>query len=358
MRAMIVKEFIELRRDRRTLAMLVLVPLLQLFVFGYAANFDQGKATIILAGPAAAQVQAMVPPTFEVVRVEPDWTRDDAIAALRAAESDTVLLTGASPQLLVDGSQLFVAQSIRSATRGMDVTLGGALPAGVQVEFLFNPDLTTSTFMVPAIMGMIILFVGTVATSLGVVRERQSGTMEQLAVMPLRPVDVYLGKIVPYFVVGCIDVALVVGAGMLAFGVPFNGDPLTFTLGAVEFLFVTLGIGVLISTVSQTQGEAIQLALLTLLPQVLLSGMIFPLAAMPPGVRWVAYLLPLTYFVEIARGVMVRGAPIGSLWFAFVMLGVLGGAAFGLATWRFRRDLAPARSPVPAPATGDAAVAA
>lgn len=345
MRAMVFKEFIELRRDRRTLAMLVLVPLLQLFVFGYAASFDQGSVKVILAGPAAAQAQAMVPPTFEVVRVEPSWTRDDAVAALRAAEADAVLVAGPAPQLLVDGSQLFVAQSIRAATRGLGATPGSGLPAGLQVEFLFNPDLATSAFMVPAIMGMIILFVGTVATSLGVVRERQAGTMEQLAVMPLRPVDVYLGKIVPYFVVGCVDVALVVGSGMLVFGVPFNGNPFTFTLGALLFLFVTLGIGVLISTVSQTQGEAIQLAMLVLLPQVLLSGMIFPLAAMPPGVRWVAYLLPLTYFVEIARGVMVRGAPIESLWFPLLMLGVLGAVTFGLATWRFRRELAPARSP-------------
>ncbi len=174
------------------------------------------------------------------------------------------------------------------------------------------------------------------------VRERQTGTMEQLAVMPLHPRDVFLGKIGPYFAVAALDLALVVGVGVALFGVPFRGSLAVFALGAVLFLFVTLGMGVLISSVSQNQGQAIQLAFMIMLPQVLLSGLIFPLASIAPGVRWISYLLPLTYFNEISRGVMLRAEPIGPLWQPFVILALLGLVVFTLASLRFRAYLAPA----------------
>ncbi len=206
---------------------------------------------------------------------------------------------------------------------------------------LYNPDLTTSDIMIPGLCGVVLVFVGTIITSLGVVRERQSGTLEQLAVMPLKPRDVVLGKIVPYFAVAAVDLAIVLGVGIAVFGVPFRGSPLTFALGALLFLFVTLGFGVLISSVSQNQGQAIQLAMMTLLPQILLSGLIFPLSSMVAGVRWIAYLLPLTYFNQISRGVMLRAEPIGSLWQPFVFLALLGAVVVTGATLRFRGYLAP-----------------
>jgi ABC-2 type transport system permease protein len=183
-----------------------------------------------------------------------------------------------------------------------------------------------------------------------VVRERQAGTLEQLAVMPLRPTDVFLGKIAPYFVVEVIDLTVIVLAGIWLFDVPFRGSVVVFAFGALLFMFVTLGIGVLISSVSQNQGQAIQLALMTLLPQVMLSGLIFPLSSMAAGVRWIGYLLPLTYFIQIARGVMLRGAPLAAMWPSFVYLAIIGVVVFGLATLRFRRSLTPARSPGRRPA--------
>jgi ABC-2 type transport system permease protein len=152
---------------------------------------------------------------------------------------------------------------------------------------------------------------------------------------------VLAGKLLPYLGVAAVDLAVIVAVGVLLFDVPFNGSPLVFALGALLFLFVTVGIGVLISTVSETQGQAIQLAIMTMLPQILLSGLIFPLQAMAPGVRWIGYLLPLTYFVQVARGVMVRGAPFEALLLPLSMLAVLGVVVFGLALARFRRDLAP-----------------
>jgi ABC-2 type transport system permease protein len=226
---------------------------------------------------------------------------------------------------------------------------------------LFNPGLKTPVIMVPGLVGIILVFVGTLATSLGVVRERQAGTMEQLAVMPLRPRDVFLGKVLPYFVVATVDLVVVVAAGILLFDVPFRGSAAVFALGALLFLFVTLGLGVLISSVSENQGQAIQLALMTLLPQVLLSGLIFPLSAMAAGVRWLGYILPLTYFIQISRGVMVRGTPLDALAVPLAALAGLGLAVFVLAVVRFRRDLAPggqgrrARRAEPAPAAGGGA---
>jgi len=181
-----------------------------------------------------------------------------------------------------------------------------------------------------------------VATALGVVRERQTGTMEQLAVMPFRPRDVFLGKIAPYLLIAAVDMIVIVIVGMLLFDVPFRGSVWTFALGSALFLFVTLGLGVLISTVSQTQGQAIQLAMMTMLPQFLLSGLFFPLYAMPWGVRWIGYCLPLTWFVKIARGVMVRGAPIEALWLPLTVLALMGTVVFTASVLRFRRDLAPA----------------
>ena len=215
-------------------------------------------------------------------------------------------------------------------------------PAGTaRVEVLFNPDLSTAAVMVPALIGMVLTAVGTVITSLGVVRERQEGTLEQLAVMPLRPRDVIVGKIAPYFLVGIVDMVVITAAGLLLFNVPFRGSWPVFIAGSLLFLLAVLGVGVLISTLSQTQGEAIQLAIMTMLPQVMLSGMIFPLTSMPWGVRWISYLLPLTYFVQIVRGVFLKGTPIDALWVPFVALAALATVVLVLALLRFRRDLAP-----------------
>ena len=339
--AMIVKEFRQLRRDRRTLAMMIFLPIVLLVVFGYAASFDVSSIRVRVLGPAAERVAGALPEPFEVDAVDPAGGREDAVAALRDGEVPVAVLTSpAGVTVLLDGSELFIANAAKTSFS----TIAGRLPGGIEanVEVLFNEELETSAIMVPGLAAMILLFVGTVATSLGVVRERQAGTLEQLAVMPFRPVDVFLGKIAPYFVVAATDMTLVVLAGIVLFGVPFRGSVLVLAFGALLFLFVTLGIGVLISSVSENQGQAIQLALMTLLPQIMLSGLIFPLSSMAAGVRWIGYVLPLTYFVKIARGVMLRGASLDALWAPFLYLGIIGAVVFGLATLRFRRSLAPA----------------
>jgi ABC-2 type transport system permease protein len=331
--AIVVKEFRELRRDRRMVALMILLPLLLLVVFGYAARFDVSSVDVKVVGPQAAQVAGRLPPLLDVTSTDPGEDRAQAVTDLRTGDYAAILVTGASPELLVDGANLFDAQAITKASAQ------SALP--VRVTVLFNPSLSTSAVMVPGIIGILLVFVGTLATSLGVVRERQSGTLEQLAVMPFRPRDVFVGKVAPYFLVAALDTVVVVTVGLGVFGVPFRGSVALFVLGALLFLFVTLSFGVLISSVSETQGQAIQLTMMTLLPQILLSGFVFPVASMAAGVRWIAYLLPLKYFVDISRGVMLRGAPISALWVPLLMLAVLGAVVFALSIVRFRRDLAP-----------------
>ena len=339
--AMIAKEFRQLRRDRRTLAMMLFVPIVLLVVFGYAASFDVETIPVQVVGPAAEEISSALPAPFEVQETDPGAGREEAEVALRDGEVPVAFVTSASGvTVLLDGSELFIANATKTALASVSQRLPQGLAA--REEVLFNEELETSAIMVPGLAAMILLFVGTVITSLGVVRERQAGTFEQLAVMPLRPSDVFLGKIAPYFVVAAIDMIIVVLAGIWLFDVPFNGSPLVLALGALLFLFVTLGIGVLVSSVSENQGQAIQLALMLLLPQVMLSGLIFPLSSMAAGVRWIGYGLPLTYFIQISRGVMLRGAPIEALWAPFVYLAVIGVVVFGLATLRFRRSLAPA----------------
>jgi ABC-2 type transport system permease protein len=333
--AMVVKEFRELRRDGRTMAMLIVLPLLLLVIFGYAANFTIQSIRTEVDGPRAPAAAASLPAPFDVTTTDPSGTEADARQALVDNRADVAIVTAASspPTALVNGSQLFAAQSAVAALSrsGQDVT----------VDVLFNPDLKTSWVMVPALIGLILAFIGTIVTSLGLVRERTAGTLEQLAVMPFRPSDVIVGKIAPYFLVASIDMVLVTVLGIALFGVPFTGSPLLFAIGAAIFLLVVLGLGVLISTVSQTEGQAIQTAIFVLLPQILLSGMIFPLSSMPWGIRWIGYLLPLTYFINIAQGVMLRGESIGGLWVSFVVLTAMAGFVFGAAVLRFRRDLAP-----------------
>lgn len=341
MLAMVAKEFRQMRRDRRTLAMMIVMPVVLLLVFGYAASFDVTTVRTGVVGPRAGEVAGFLPDFFAVELTDTNLGEAEVRTLLRDGELDVALITGSTGlTALIDGSRLFTARAANQALTAAQ----GQIP-GLEIEILFNPSLDTSVVLVPGLAGLILIFVGTLLTSLGVVRERQAGTLEQLAVMPFRGRDVFIGKIAPYFLVAAVDLTVVLVMGTIVFDVPFNGSLATLSLGAILFLFVTLGVGVLISSVSENQGQAIQLALMTLLPQVLLSGIIFPLESMAVGVRWLGYVLPLTYFNQIAQGVMVRGAPLGALATPMILLGVLGAVVFALAVLRFTRELAPARSP-------------
>ena len=338
--AMVAKEFRELRRDRRTMAMMIVLPVVLLVVFGYAANFKVHDIPTIVVGPGARPVASSLPsPTFHVTEVDTAAGEPAAQARLRDGQAVVAVVTGGrSPLVLLDGTQLFSAETAQSALAKMAPAAGS--PAA-RIRILYDPALTTSWVMVPGLAGLILVFIGTLITSLGVVRERQAGTLEQLAVMPFRAWEVIAGKITPYLLVAVLDLVLIIVIGMGVFGVPFAGNVAVFALGAALFLLVTLGMGILVSTVSQNQGQAIQLAFMIVLPQVLLSGLIFPVSSMAAGVRWISYLLPLTYFIDISRGVMLKATPISALWEPLGLLALLAVLVLGLAIVRFRRDLAP-----------------
>lgn len=327
MGAMVRKEFAQLRRDHRTAALLVVVPLVLLVVFGYAARFDVESVRTVVAGDDPSAVAAL-PDTFEVRDVVA--VDVDPLTQLRREDVDVVVVP-AEGRLLVDGTQLFAAQHVQR------LAAGGTLP--LTVEVAFNPGLDTTVVMVPALVGLIMLFIGALATSLGVVRERQAGTLEQLGVLPLSPTDVFVGKLAPYLAIAVVDLGIIVAVGLGVFDVPFVGSPLLFTVGAALFLFVTLSIGVLISTLSANQGQAVQMALMVLLPQVMLSGLIFPVESMAPVLRAIATVLPLTWFNQVARGVMLRGAGWAEVALPLVVLLGMGAVIFLAAIRRFGRDL-------------------
>jgi ABC-type multidrug transport system permease subunit len=346
MLGMIMKEFRQVRRDRRTLALMIVMPAVLLIVLGYAASFDVSSISAVVSGPQARTVAGALHKPFDVVGVAPGEGAAWAHSELRDGKAVTAFVTGAHPQVLVDGSQLFAARSALTALASLSHSGSAGTSASTPVataapQILFNPELKTSYIMIPGLAGLVLVFIGTIVTSLGVVRERETGTLEQLAVMPIRPRDVFLGKILPYFVVAAVDLGIVLAIGVSVFGVPFNGSVAEYALGALLFLFATLGTGVVISSVSQNQGQATQLALMTVLPQVLLSGLIFPLASIVVGVRWISYVFPLTYFTEISRGVMLRDESISALWLPFVCLAGIGCAMMALATLRFRAYLQP-----------------
>src|SRR5213080_1971887 len=212
MRAMMVKEFRELVRDRRTLGMLIVMPLLLLVIFGYAANFYVSSLKTAVVGPQASQVVKMLPSFFDVTVTEPADTQADAETLLRDNKVDVAFLTGQPPGLaLVDGSNLFAAQSAVAALNKVGDQ--------VKTQVLYNPGLKTAWVMIPAIIGLILTFIGTIVTSIGLVREREAGTLEQLAVMPIKPSSVILGKIAPYFLLASLDMIIVTVLGMTLFDV-------------------------------------------------------------------------------------------------------------------------------------------
>ncbi len=340
--AIILKEFRELKRDPRTLAMLIALPVILLVVFGYAANFDVSDVPTVVVGPRAREVASRLGAPFDVVEIDPAGEASRVRNYLRDGRAVVGIVTGRTPAvLLMDGTEQFGAQAALRAFDRMSKTIRAGGQQAFEVRILYNPELKTSWIMIPGLTGLILLFVGTLITSLGIVRERQAGTIEQLAVMPFRPLDVIIGKIVPYLLLASLDMVVIVLVGCFLFGVPFVGSIATFSLGAMLFLLVTLGMGILISSVSQNQGQSIQLAIMFVMPQILLSGLIFPVSSMAKGVAWIAWALPLSYFIKIGRGVMLKGAPLSSLWLPLVVLAGMALVALGLAVARFRRDLAP-----------------
>jgi ABC-2 type transport system permease protein len=212
-------------------------------------------------------------------------------------------------------------------------------PVDVRAQIWYNPGLVSANYMVPAMIGMILQYLATMLTSTSIVRERERGTMEQLIVTPLRSWELIVGKLTPYVLIAFMNTIEVLIIGVLVFGVTINGSvPLLLTLTAL-FLVTTLGIGLLISTIANTQQEAMLTTVFFILPSVFLSGFFFPIAAMPPWLQLISYLIPLRYYLIIARGIVIKGVGVEALWPQILALGIFAAVVMGLAITRFRRSL-------------------
>ena len=223
-----------------------------------------------------------------------------------------------------------------------NATRGGSPPAQIRLvpRIAYNPGLRTPPYMVPGIAAMLLVIVTTLTSAMGLAREREMGTLEQILVTPIRPLWLLVGKMGPFVVIGLLDVMLLVGVGTWLFDIPIRGSPLVFLFATLLYLMTTLGVGLLISTVSANQQQAFLGGFLFAMPAILLSGVMTPIRAMPAWLEWVTRLNPLRYFVEVMRGVLLRGAGFADLWPQITALAVLGGGILAVAALRFHKRLA------------------
>ncbi|MEO8099034.1 MAG: ABC transporter permease [Acidobacteriota bacterium] len=376
LRCIIKKEFRQVFRNPQTRAMLIFPPLLQLLIFGYAVNLDVNHAQIawmdedrspqsrellsefqgsglfeILATPAnQTEMQDLLDRSTvdAVIRVLPGFARD--IAHGRST----------SVQILIDGTDsnsaqlvsAYAAQSIgRYTTVVMNqrqqsrlVSAGAPVAANIprvvaEPRVWFNPELKSRNYFVPGVIVNIIMLVTLSLTTMAIVREKEIGTMEQLMVTPIRPMELILGKTLPFILIGFWDMLLVLAASLIVFKVPFVGNFWLLCLAAFLFILTTLGAGLLISTVSKTQQQANMATFLLFQPFMMLSGFSFPIRSMPIAIQYFTYINPMRYFLEIVRGIFLKGTGINILWPNLVALGVFGVIILSISISRFKKTL-------------------
>lgn len=355
------KELIQVWREPKTRAFLVGPPLLQLIVFGYAVNLDVREARIAWFDRDGSAASRELRAAFEgspYLRILETVEREDRVEQLLnigvvdaviqispGFEADLKRGRQASVQLLLDGTNSNTASIVGgylteviagySSSRLVDRLRSRGLsrpPQGVILEarVWFNENLISRNYFIPGVVVNIIGLVTMILTAMAIVREKEIGTMEQLMVTPLRPLEVILGKTLPFALIGIGEVILVTGAALLVFGIPFRGSPLLLLACSVLFLLTTLGAGLLISTLSNTQQQAMMGSFFFFLPTFMLSGFAFPIRNMPEIVQWGTLLNPMRYFIEIVRGIFLKGVGAEVLWPQ-----MLGMTAFGLAMLTF-----------------------
>ncbi|MFN3350723.1 ABC transporter permease [Pseudorhodoplanes sp.] len=362
--AMLIKEFIQLRRDRVSFAMIVMIPLMQLVLFGYAINTtprdlptavllqehsDLGRSVLkALQNTRYFRVTHQVEDEAEFDRLLASGTVLFGVEiprgferAIRRGERPALLVAADATDPVAAGSALgALGQLVRTALqndRGLPET--GQPLFEFRTHARYNPAAETALNIVPGLVGTILTMTMLIFTALSVTREIERGTMEALLAMPISPVEIMLGKIIPYVFVGFIQAALIVGTGAYLFGVPILGS--LFLLSALSTLFIAanLAIGYSFSTVAQNQLQAIQMTFMFFLPNILLSGFMFPFAGMPVWAQWIGEALPLTHYLRIVRGIMLKGATIEDLQYDTIALFVLMLVAMAVAVFRFRRTL-------------------
>jgi ABC-2 type transport system permease protein len=364
LRAVALKEVRQLARDRVTFGMIVGVPLMQILLFGYAINFDVRHLSTVVLDQANSSMSREL-----VAQLRATQVIDVRYTARSSAELDQWLREGRasmgvvipfdferrlqSPsrpalQILVDGSQpslTGVASGLAAlpllTRHGMGPYSGGKRlePRRIEVRTLYNPEKRTAVQIVPALIGVILSMTMVLFTSGAIVRERERGNLELLIATPLSGFELMVGKLLPYVGIGLIQTTLILIVGSLLFRVPLAGSLLDLYAAALLFIASTLGLGLFVSTLAQTQFQAFQLAFVTMLPSILLSGFMFPFEGMPKVVQWIAEVLPLTHFNVIVRGVMLRGAELPELWLQIVKLTIFLGVMLLVASVRFKKRL-------------------
>ncbi len=372
--AMIVKEFIQLTRDRVTFATMIMIPLLQLVLFGYAINttprhlptavFTHENNDVTRAVLAALRNTAFFSFVREVKNAE------DAEHLVRSGEVlffveipagfERSLRRGDRPQILVAADatdpigsanalaalsgvvstalarERFVG-AIAQEAQGRDATSQDAFE--IVQHRRYNPAGTSQLNIVPGLLGTILTMTMLIFTALSVTREIERGTMESLLAMPIHPVEIMLGKITPYVLVGILQAVLILGAGIILFGVPVEGSPLLLAVATLLFITVNLSIGYTFSTLAQNQLQAVQMSFMFFLPSILLSGFMFPFSGMPIWAQWIGEVLPLTHYLRMVRGILLKGSGFADLNRDGAALLALMLVAMGIAVARFRQTL-------------------
>ena len=367
--AVFIKEFVQMRRDRVTFAMMVGVPLLQLILFGYAINSDpKSLPTAVVMGDSSPFARSIVTALqnsdyFRIVGPPVDEAKADELLRLGDVQFVVTipinfshdLVRGDRPTLLVEADATDPAAtsnaisaliSINDTALNHDLT--GPLarlkneqpPFDLQIHRRYNEEGITQFNIVPGLMGVVLTMTMVIMTGLAMTREQERGTMENLLAMPIRPVEVMLGKIAPYILVGYVQVMIIILAAHFLFKVPILGSlPLLFG-SAIFFIAANLSVGFTFSTLAKSQMQAMQLSFFFFLPSLLLSGFMFPFRGMPVWAQWIGETLPLTHFLRIVRGVMLKGSVPYEVWPNLWPIAAFTLAAMGLALLRYRRTVA------------------
>jgi ABC-2 type transport system permease protein len=363
------KELLQLRRDRMTLAMMVVLPLLQLLLFGYAINTDVRHIPLLVFDQDRSAQSRDLARSLEVTgfydlvgHVE---SYDEIARALGAGRARAALVVPpryasdlasgrtSTLQLVLDGSDPQVVASATNTAasligaRSLELLLarspglGPARGEPIRLEptIWYNPELRTAVYVVPGLVGVILTMTMVMLTAMAIARERERGTLEQLIVSPVRRLELMTGKIVPYVSLGYVQMTLVLLAGRVVFGVPILGSLVTLYALALVFIAANLALGLFFSTVAQTQQQAMQMSFFFLLPNMLLSGFMFPFESMPRPAQWIGQALPLTHFLRIVRGIALKGVGIADLWPELAWLGALLLVLVSLASLRFSKKL-------------------
>ncbi|HOH47465.1 MAG TPA: ABC transporter permease [Candidatus Cloacimonadota bacterium] len=352
-KAMAQKELFHILRDPRTLVILFLMPLLQLIIFGYAMNMEIRDVPLVIAdysgNSASKELIRVFSNTryFVVVPQAEGSLEPETLFRNRSAQASLVIPPGFMESrfdllLQIDAGDQNTAQMVQSYATAIVASLGAKLSAGIDLRpvVIFNPDLKSSFFFVPGLIAMILVMICALLTSISISREKELGTMEQILVSPVSATEILLGKVLPYIALGLMDALLILGVGMLLFQVPFRGDFTVFLGFTFLYVLTALCIGLMVSTIAKTQQAAMMMALaITLLPTILLSGFMFPIASMPPLLQKITYIVPARYYLQIIRGIMLKGNSIAQLYQSGLTLAGMSLLLLVVAARRFKLRL-------------------